>query len=175
MPTVRRESESEAAAMLHPVKASAAHRLLRSIGRWAAILLTAIVLLAGAGFLWFVGRVPEAEVPLRGGADGIVALAGGASRVVDAIELLAAGRGKRLLISGANRATNSKEISRLNPEFAPWVRCCVDFDWSVNTLGSGDSLMGHRRDDRLRLNDPATNGVPHDIGKRVSSDLSHQI
>jgi|SRR6516164_4924916 uncharacterized SAM-binding protein YcdF (DUF218 family) len=136
MPTVRRESESEAAAMLHPVKASAAHRLLRSIGRWAAILLTAIVLLAGAGFLWFIGRVPEAEVPLRGGADGIVALAGGASRVVDAIELLAAGRGKRLLISGANRATNSKEISRLNPEFAPWVRCCVDFDWSVNTLGN---------------------------------------
>jgi uncharacterized SAM-binding protein YcdF (DUF218 family) len=136
MPTVRRESESEAAAMLHPVKASAAHRLLCGIGRWAAILLTAIVLLAGAGFLWFIGRVPEAEVPLRGGADGIVALAGGASRVVDAIELLAAGRGKRLLISGANRATNSKEISRLNPEFAPWVRCCVDFDWSVNTLGN---------------------------------------
>ena len=52
------------------------------------------------------------------------------------MELLAAGRGKRLLISGANRATNSKEISRINPEFAPWVRCCVDFDWSVNTLGN---------------------------------------
>jgi uncharacterized SAM-binding protein YcdF (DUF218 family) len=136
MPTLQRESESEAAAMSHLARAPALHRLFRNIARWAAVSLTAAALLAGAGFLWFVGRVPEAEIPLRGGADGIVALAGGASRVTDAIELLAAGRGKRLLISGANRATNSKDISRLNPEFAPWVRCCVDFDWSVNTLGN---------------------------------------
>src|SRR5207247_6863687 len=69
-------------------------------------------------------------------ADGIVASSGGASRIADAIELLASGRGKRLLISGAYRATNSKEISRLNPDFERWVRCCVDFDRSLNTLGN---------------------------------------
>jgi hypothetical protein len=49
---------------------------------------------------------------------------------------LASGRGKRLLISGAYRATNSTAISRLNPEFERWVRCCVDFDRSLNTLGN---------------------------------------
>src|SRR4029078_2286089 len=32
--------------------------------------------------------------------------------------------------------TNSNEISRLNPEFERWVRCCVDFDRSLNTLGN---------------------------------------
>ena len=69
-------------------------------------------------------------------ADGIVVLTGGASRVTDAIELLAAGRGRRLLISGVNRSTNRSEISRLNPEFARVVRCCVDFDRSLNTLGN---------------------------------------
>ena len=93
-------------------------------------------LLLGLGFLWFVWRVPADEVALDRNADGIVALTGGASRIADAIELLASGRGKRLLISGANRATNSNEISRLNPEFERWVRCCVDFDRSLNTLGN---------------------------------------
>src|SRR6202035_6017971 len=69
-------------------------------------------------------------------AHGIVVLTGGASRISDAIELLAAGRGKRLLISGANRATTSGEISRLNPEYGHIVSCCVDFDRSLNTLGN---------------------------------------
>ena len=61
---------------------------------------------------------------------------GGASRITDAFELLAAKRGQRLLISGANRSTNAGEMSRLHPEFEPIVRCCVDFDRSLNTLGN---------------------------------------
>jgi uncharacterized SAM-binding protein YcdF (DUF218 family) len=112
------------------------HPLLRWIGRSTFALGAAFVLLLGLGFLWFIWRVPADEIPLSRDADGIVALTGGASRIADAIELLASGRGKRLLISGANRATNSSEISRLNPEFERWVRCCVDIDRSLNTLGN---------------------------------------
>jgi uncharacterized SAM-binding protein YcdF (DUF218 family) len=136
MRTLQHEPASEPAATPHVAKAATALRLFRNVARWTVVSLLAMALLVGAGFLWFVARVPEAEISLHSGADGIVALAGGASRVADAIELLAAGHGKRLLISGANRSTNSKEISRLNPEFSAWVRCCVDFDWSVNTLGN---------------------------------------
>jgi uncharacterized SAM-binding protein YcdF (DUF218 family) len=110
--------------------------LLRRLG-WSTIAVcAAAVVLMGLGFLWFLWRVPADEVALNRNADGIVALTGGASRITDAIELLASGRGKRLLISGAYRATNSNEISRLNPEFERWVRCCVDFDRSLNTLGN---------------------------------------
>jgi uncharacterized SAM-binding protein YcdF (DUF218 family) len=116
--------------------ARASRRLLRSAGRSTVKLCVAAVALLGLGFLWFIWRVPAAEIPLDRNADGIVALTGGASRIADAIELLASGRGKRLLISGANRATNSNEISRLNPEFERWVRCCVDIDRSLNTLGN---------------------------------------
>ncbi len=76
------------------------------------------------------------ETELSHDADAIVVLTGGASRISDAIELLASGRGKRLLISGAFPRTNSNEISRLNPEHEQWVRCCVDFDRAVNTLGN---------------------------------------
>ncbi|HKA79338.1 MAG TPA: YdcF family protein [Xanthobacteraceae bacterium] len=110
--------------------------LLRRLGWSTFVVCVAAALVLGLGFLWFVWRVPAEEIALDRSADGIVALTGGASRIADAIELLASGRGKRLLISGANRATNSNEISRLNPEFERWVRCCVDFDRSLNTLGN---------------------------------------
>jgi uncharacterized SAM-binding protein YcdF (DUF218 family) len=109
---------------------------LRSVGASTFAFCVVTMVLLGFGFLWFIWRVPTDEVALDHNADGIVALTGGASRIADAIELLASGRGKRLLISGANRATNSNEISRLNPEFERWVRCCVDFDRSLNTLGN---------------------------------------
>jgi uncharacterized SAM-binding protein YcdF (DUF218 family) len=111
-------------------------RVLRSVGRLLTGLCASAVLLLALGFLWFVSRVPTEEIALNRNADGIVALTGGASRISDAIELLAAGRGRRLLISGANRSTTPEEISRLNPEYARVVRCCVDFDRARNTVGN---------------------------------------
>jgi uncharacterized SAM-binding protein YcdF (DUF218 family) len=91
------------------------------------------VVLSG-GFLWFARLVPADEVRLDRNADGIVVLTGGSSRVTDAVDLLAAGHGKRLLITGVHPATSSGEIARLVPER---VRCCVDLDRSaVNTLGN---------------------------------------
>jgi uncharacterized SAM-binding protein YcdF (DUF218 family) len=118
------------------VGADPSRRVLRCVCRLGLRLGAAVAVALAIGFGWFVWRVPAREIRLNRDADGIVALTGGASRISDAIELLAAGHGRRLLISGANPATNSHEISRLNPEFANWVHCCVDFDRSVNTLGN---------------------------------------
>src|SRR4051812_9479799 len=86
---------------------------LRRAGRSTVMLLVAGLSMLALGFVWFLGRVPPDEVALDRNADGIVALTGGASRVADAIELLANGHGKRLLISGLNRTTTVGEISRL--------------------------------------------------------------
>lgn len=110
--------------------------LLRRIGRATVWLAVVTALLLSLGFALFVWRLPAEEIRLTRKADGIVALAGGSSRVADAMELLAAERGQRLLISGANRATTLAEISRFNPDYARVVRCCVDFDRSLNTLGN---------------------------------------
>ena len=64
-------------------------------------------------------------------------LTGGAFRINDALELLAAGRGQRLLITGVNPATRAREISRLMPEHRRWFSCCVDLDHSAtNTIGN---------------------------------------
>src|SRR5438132_9715642 len=136
MPMVGSNTGDGAVEVPRSTKPSSSPGLLRRLGLWTVAFCIGAAVLAGVGFLWFIWHVPADEVALDRNADGIVALTGGASRIADAIELLALGRGKRLLISGVNRATSSKEISRLNPEFERWVRCCVDFDRSLNTLGN---------------------------------------
>jgi uncharacterized SAM-binding protein YcdF (DUF218 family) len=94
------------------------------------------VLLAGA-FVWFVFSVPNEGTILGPKADGIVVLTGAASRIPDAIELLAADRGQRLLITGVHRATSKREIARLTPLYSRFFSCCVDLDRSaLNTFGN---------------------------------------
>ena len=110
---------------------------LRWLARMLTLGLVATVAAVGGGFVWFVWHVPAEEVTLKQNADGIVVLTGGASRIEDAMELLAAGHGKRLLISGVHRATSSAEIARTNPRYQGLVACCVDLDHSaVNTTGN---------------------------------------
>src|SRR5262249_10632239 len=87
--------------------ADGSRRIMRSVGRTGLFLCAAAGLALAGGFAWFIGRVPDQEIRLSSNADGIVALAGGASRISDAIELLAWGRGRRLLISGVNRTTST--------------------------------------------------------------------
>ena len=136
MPMVGSNTDDGAREIAAAAAARAPGRLLRRIG-WSTMAVCAAAALGLAlGFLWFIWRLPAEAVALPRDADGIVVLTGGASRITDAIELLAAGHGRRLLISGANRSTNRGEISRLNPEFERVVGCCVDFDRSVNTLGN---------------------------------------
>jgi uncharacterized SAM-binding protein YcdF (DUF218 family) len=94
------------------------------------------VLLAG-GFVWFAWNIPAEEVTLDRNADGIVVLTGAATRIPDAIELLAAERGRRLLITGVHRSTSASEIARLTPLYGRFFVCCVDLDRSaLNTFGN---------------------------------------
>jgi uncharacterized SAM-binding protein YcdF (DUF218 family) len=101
-----------------------------------AVPVAAVAILVG-GFLWFALHVANKESPLDRIADGIVALTGGAARITDAVELLASGRGQRLLITGVAPTTNAAELVRLAPEHEQWFGCCVDLDYSaVNTIGN---------------------------------------
>jgi uncharacterized SAM-binding protein YcdF (DUF218 family) len=89
---------------------------------------------AAVGFVGFIAQLRIAEVNPAGHADGIVVLTGGSSRVSDAMELLAAGYGKRLLISGVHPTNAVSDISRSLPENQSLLNCCVDLDYSaVNT------------------------------------------
>ncbi|MGB9366058.1 MAG: YdcF family protein [Xanthobacteraceae bacterium] len=115
--------------------------------RGAVLLALAILAVLGGGFVWFVWHVPATEITLGRNADGIVVMTGGASRISDAIELLAAGHGKRLLISGVNPTTSSAEIARKNPRHEALVACCVDLDHSaINTVGNAIETRRWTRD-----------------------------
>jgi uncharacterized SAM-binding protein YcdF (DUF218 family) len=109
----------------------------RTFLRASAFALLLALAALGGGFLWFVWRVPTHEVALDRNADGIVVLTGGASRIADAIDLLASGRGTRLLISGVYHATTSDEIAHLMPKYHDLILCCVDLDYyALNTTGN---------------------------------------
>jgi len=93
--------------------------------------------LLAAGFIWFALKIPGEDISKDRKADGIVVLTGAASRIPDAIELLAAERGKRLLITGVHRATSAREIARLTPLYSKFFTCCIDLDRSaLNTFGN---------------------------------------
>ena len=93
-------------------------------------------LLVSASAISF-GCCPASEIALDRNADGIVVLTGGNSRVTDALELLASGRGKRLLITGVNPGTTTGDIAPRSRRLRSRLACCVDLDYSaLNTLGN---------------------------------------
>jgi uncharacterized SAM-binding protein YcdF (DUF218 family) len=109
-------------------------RRIRSIGIRLAVLGGVALILGFGAFVWLL---PEQQVALDHNADGIVVLTGGTSRITDALELLASGRGKRLLITGVNTGTTTGDIAREVVDYNRVLSCCVDLDYSaLNTLGN---------------------------------------
>ncbi|HYF57042.1 MAG TPA: YdcF family protein [Salinarimonas sp.] len=110
---------------------------IRLAAKLAALVIVAVLAFLGAGFLGFVASIARVEAPPAARADGIVALTGGADRIGNAIDLLAQGYGRRLLISGVNERTSRAEIARLNPGQRRLFDCCVDLDYRArNTIGN---------------------------------------
>lgn len=109
-------------------------RRIRSMTLKLVILGLILLIFGFAGFIWLL---PSRQVALDSNADGIVVLTGGNSRVIEALELLAAHRGKRLLISGVNPGTTTADIAHQIPHYDGLFACCVDLDYSaINTFGN---------------------------------------
>jgi len=104
---------------------------------WRAViasLFAIAVMVVAAGFVGFLSQLRGTETRPPRKADGLVVLTGGSSRVSDAMELLADGYGRRLLISGVHPSSGASDISRSLPDNQSLLSCCVDLDRSaVNT------------------------------------------
>lgn len=113
--------------------------------------LALILLLAGlwaAGLLAFGRRVslstPAAVPPV---ADGVVALTGSSNVRLEAAEqLLEAGKGRRMLISGVNPKATRSDVRGVARGVGRMWDCCVDLGFrAANTRGNAQEIAGWAR------------------------------
>lgn len=133
---------------LHDVEALASHarspaslcaenRALRYLSRASIVIGMALVGALLAGFASFVSTLEDERMASAEPADGIVALTGGSERISDAVDLLADGRARRLLITGVNRSTSPERLASTLPQHRELFDCCIDMDYQArNTVGN---------------------------------------
>lgn len=142
--------------------------------RAAIVVAFALGFLFGAiGFVGFLSQLRSGELKPSSKADGIVVLTGGSSRVSDAMELLANGYGKRLLISGVHPTNGLNDISRTLPDSQRLLACCVDLDRSaVNTRSNAVETRrwAHERGFRSLIVVTSNYHMP-----RAIVELSHEM
>ena len=92
-----------------------------------------------AGFIVFAGSIEHSAPPEIERADGIVVLTGGPLRLSAAAELLAAGFGGRLLISGVNHLTTRDDLFRKSGLTHAQFDCCVDVGYSAHDTSGNAS------------------------------------
>lgn len=111
-------------------------RLLRYAG---IALLLAATAYAG-GFLAYLSDVSHyGSAPADAQADGIVVLTGGHARVDEAVRLLDAEKGARLLISGVHPAASRMVLMKTFAVDEAQFACCVDIDReALDTIGNAE-------------------------------------
>jgi uncharacterized SAM-binding protein YcdF (DUF218 family) len=145
-------------------------RRLRSAVIRLVALGVAVLVIGFAVFVWFL---PSRPIALDRNADGIVVLTGGTSRVSDALELLAARRGTRLLITGVNPGTTTIDIAREIPNYKNLLACCVDLDYSaLNTFGNATQARLWATDHGFRSLIVVTSAYHM---PRALAELEHQL
>ena len=102
-------------------------------------ILLATVAFAG-GFGWFANHVGRLATPKNlETADAIIVLTGGQSRIGAAVDLLKAGKGQRLLISGVHPAADRDDLSAISGGDTTLFSCCVDIDYAaLDTIGNAE-------------------------------------
>jgi hypothetical protein len=103
----------------------------------ATAVLTLTLIAVAWGFVCFLRGIHRLErLPLEQ-ADAIVAFSGDPERLRQAVNLLAKGYGRRLLITGPNKRIVMALLWALEPDL---FACCVELDPSSrNTIGDADA------------------------------------
>lgn len=122
-----------------PRRSRASYRILALLRISAYLVLIAAGLFAG-GFGVFATHVSELTTPRNvSKADAIIVLTGGQARIDAALDLLKAGKGKRLLISGVNPAADRDALQAATGGDRKLFSCCVDIDHAaLDTIGNAE-------------------------------------
>ncbi|MBI1206068.1 MAG: YdcF family protein [Azospirillum sp.] len=107
------------------------------------LLVTGIAAVAWAvGLIWFAETIPR-EAPAPDSPEGqqitdaIVVLTGGSERLSTGLELLGAGRAKKLFVSGVYHTVDVRELLLLSRQAPGELECCIELGYAA------DSTMGN--------------------------------
>ena len=108
--------------------------------RISGFFLLAVLVLFAGGFGWFADKVSHMTTPANPAkADAIIVLTGGQSRLDAAMDLLASGKGERLLISGVHPSASRRQLQAAMGGDKQLFSCCVDIDRAaLDTIGNAE-------------------------------------
>jgi uncharacterized SAM-binding protein YcdF (DUF218 family) len=105
--------------------------LLRGALRTIALVAVVCCLSWLGGLLWFA--TPPAADTQAAATDAIVVLTGGSLRLQSGIDLLRAGKGRKLFVSGVNQQVDLDDLLGVSGHAPDWALCCI--------------VLGHEADD----------------------------
>ena len=136
-----------------PASAASA-RKHRPLARLFAALSVLFIAYIG-GLVWFAETIAEAVEDSAATTDAIVVLTGGSQRVQSGLQLLTAGKAKKLFVSGVYHGTDVTALLRTQRQSPDAVQCCIVLGHSAdNTYGNAletAAWMRQEGDHSLRL------------------------
>lgn len=131
-----------------------------------------VLLLYAIGFILFAVTLGKPAGTAAAATDAAVVITGGSGRIEHGVDVLRAGKTKRLLVAGADPAVTKQDlIRRLGPTSRRLVNCCVDLgSESVDTRSNAEEasrwLARHRyRSFRLVTSDWHMRRALYDFGE----------
>ena len=107
-----------------------------------------------AGLFWYAADVPRSPptgADAQRPTDAIVVLTGGSNRLVTGLELLAAGRAKKLFVSGVYDGVDVQELLKLSRRSPTEMECCITLGYSADsTIGNAYETADWMRDQGFR-------------------------
>jgi len=101
-----------------------------------------LLILYGLGFALFGVTLGKPAKASTANTDGIVVITGGAGRIEHGVEILAEGKGKRLLVAGADPSVTKADLVHRLGGKKKLFQCCVDLgSESVDTRSNAEETL----------------------------------
>jgi uncharacterized SAM-binding protein YcdF (DUF218 family) len=122
-------------------------RPLRRLSLAAAVLFMAYA----GGLVWFAESIADVVEDTATTTDAIVVLTGGSQRVQSGLQLLTAGKAKKLFVSGVYHGTDVTALLHAQRQSPDSVQCCIVLGHSAdNTYGNAQETAAWMRQEGYR-------------------------
>jgi uncharacterized SAM-binding protein YcdF (DUF218 family) len=122
-------------------------RPLRRLSLAAAVLFMAYA----GGLVWFAESIADVVEDTATTTDAIVVLTGGSQRVQSGLQLLTAGKAKKLFVSGVYHSTDVTALLHAQRQSPDSVQCCIVLGHSAdNTYGNAQETAAWMRQEGYR-------------------------